>query len=73
MPDTQDRPYPEVGQVWADNDPRGEARRFTITEVDEEAGVVRTAPVGGGKATRIAINRLLKSGHRGYTYVGKTK
>lgn len=68
-----DTPTPAIGQIWADNDPRGYGRRVRIVEITDTHAVVELhqprQPVSSakpGRRTRIRLDRfrLTSSGYR---------
>ena len=66
----------EPGQVWRDNDERSKgAGEFTIVEITVDSwGNPRSAIVrreATGRLSTIRLERLLKGGRRGYTYIGR--
>lgn len=61
---SEQTPAPAVGQVWADNDPRGYGRRLRIVEIDGTHAVVHD----GTRQSRIRLDRFRPT-NTGYRYV----
>lgn len=67
--------FPNVGEVWEDNDPRIPGRRFRIVaiESDEEGpkfAYVEAGERGIGRRTRIGLWRFNPNRRDGYTRIG---
>jgi len=65
-------PPPAVGQIWQDNDPRGDGRTIRIVEIDGAYAMVQSVHPHlhrPGRRTRIRLDRLRPT-RNGYRYVG---
>lgn len=58
----------EVGQVWADNDPRGYGRKLRVVEVDQTHATVEAVADQRGRRTRIRLDRFRQTAN-GYRLV----
>ena len=69
---TDTTPPPAAGQIWQDNDPRGDGRTIRIVEIDGSYAVVQSVHPHlhrPGRRTRIRLDRLRPT-RNGYRYVG---